>query len=76
MKTVSLKINDTILGETEKIRASVKKPRNRHINEALENYNKLQNQLILEKKLKDESYLGKDESLAVLNDFEGIEYGG
>ena len=76
MKTVSLKIDDAIFGETEKILALIKKPRNRYINEALENYNKLQNRFILEQKLKGESYLVKDESLAVLNDFEGIEYGG
>jgi len=75
MKTVSLKIDDAIFGETEQIISQIKKPRNRYINEAIENYNKLQNRLILEQKLKDESYLIKDESLAVLNDFEGIEYG-
>jgi predicted transcriptional regulator len=76
MKTVSLKIDDAIFGETEKILSQVKKPRNRYINEALENYNKLQNRIILEQKLKGESDLVKNESLAVLNDFERIEYGG
>jgi len=76
MKTVSLKIDDAIFGETELILSQVKKPRNRYINEAIDNYNKLQSRIILEQRLKEESYLVKEESLAVLNDFEGIEYGG
>jgi hypothetical protein len=32
MKTVSLKIDDSIFGETEKILSRIKKPRNRYIN--------------------------------------------
>jgi predicted transcriptional regulator len=51
MKTVSLKIDDSIFIETEKILARIKKPRNRYINEAIEFYNKLQRKQILEKKL-------------------------
>ncbi|TRX70561.1 hypothetical protein [Carboxylicivirga sp. M1479] len=75
MKTVSLKIDDSIFGETEKILARIKKPRNRYINEALEYYNKIQRQQILEKKLKKESALVKAESMYVLNDFEEMDYG-
>jgi len=41
MKTVSLKIDDSIFGETENILSKIKKPRNRYINEALEYYNKI-----------------------------------
>ena len=52
MKTVSLKIDDSIFGETEKILSRINKPRNRYINEALAYYNRLQNRMILEKKLK------------------------
>jgi hypothetical protein len=40
MKTISLKIDDLIFGETEKIVALIKKPRNRYINETIEYYNK------------------------------------
>jgi predicted transcriptional regulator len=57
MKTVSLKIDDSIFIETEKILARIKKPRNRYINEAIEFYNKLQRKQILEKKLKKESVI-------------------
>jgi len=74
MKTVSLKIDDSIFGETEKILSRIKKPRNRYINEAIEYYNRLQKRLILEKKLKKESDLVKMDSMSVLNEFENIDY--
>ena len=74
MKTVSLKIDDSIFGETEKILSRIKKPRNRYINEAIEYYNGLQRRLILEKKLKSESELVKRDSLSILKDFERIDY--
>lgn len=74
MKNVSLKIEDSIFGETEKILSSLKKPRNRYINEALDYYNKFQRRLLLEKKLKNESALVKDESIKVLTEFEDIDY--
>jgi predicted transcriptional regulator len=73
MKTVSLKIDDSIFGETEIILSRIKKPRNRYINEALEHYNKLQNRKILESKLKKESALVKADSLSVLKEFEEAE---
>lgn len=76
MKTVSLKIDDSIFSETEKILTRIKKPRNRYINEAIDYYNKLQRKQILEKKLKRESGLVKTDSMAVLKDFEEIDYAG
>ena len=74
MKNVSLKIDDSIFRETEKILSRIKKPRNRYINEALNYYNKLQRRLILEKKLNKESELVKNDSMSVLKDFEEIDY--
>jgi len=74
MKTVSLKIDDSIFGETEKILSRIKKPRNRYINEALEYYNRIQKRMILEKKLKKESELVKKDSISVLKEFEDIDY--
>ena len=74
MKTVSLKIDDSIFGETEKILSKIKKTRNRYINEALDYYNRFQRRLIIEKRLKKESDLIKDNSLSVLKEFEGIDY--
>ncbi len=74
MKNISLKLDDSIFGETEKILSRIKKPRNRYINEALDFYNKFQKRLILEKKLKKESNLVKSDSLDVLKQFENIDY--
>ena len=74
MKTVSLKIDESIFVETEKILAKIKKPRNRYINEAIELYNKIQRKQILEEKLKKESELVKEDSMATLKDFEEIDY--
>jgi len=74
MKTVSLKIDDSIFGETEKILSKMKKPRNRYINEAIDYYNQLQRRLIIEKRLKKESVLVKDDSMSVLKEFEEIDY--
>ncbi len=74
MKNVSLKIDDSIFRETEKILSKIKKPRNRYINEAIEYYNRLQRRILLEKKLKIESDLVKNDSLKVLNEFEEIDY--
>jgi len=76
MKTVSLKIDDSIFSETEKILARIKKPRNRYINEAIEFYNKFQRKQILEEKLEKESRLVKSDSMSVLKDFEEIDYAG
>ena len=75
MKTISLKIDDSIFGETERILSRIRIPRNRYINEAIEYYNKLQKRSILEKRLKNESVLVKNDSMSVLKDFEEIEYG-
>ena len=74
MKTVSLKIDDSIFGETEKILSKIKKPRNRYINDAIEYYNRIQKRALLEKKLKKESDLVKADSMDVLKDFEEIDY--
>ena len=74
MKTVSLKIDDSIFGETEKILLRIKKSRNRYINEALDYYNKVQSRSILEDRLRLESGLVKEESMSVLKDFEEIDY--
>ena len=74
MKTVSLKIDDSIFRETEKILSRMKKPRNRYINEAIDYYNQLQRRLIIEKRLKKESVLVKDDSMSVLKEFEEIDY--
>lgn len=74
MKNISLKIDDSIFRETEKILSRIKKPRNRYINEAIDYYNRLQRRLLLEKRLKAESDLVKKDSMKVLKEFEEVDY--
>ena len=74
MKSVSLKLDDSIYGETEKILSKINKPRNRYINDAIKYYNRIQNRALLEKKLNRESTLVKSDSMDVLKDFEGIDH--
>lgn len=72
MKTLSLKLDDAIFSETEKVISEIKQPRNRYINDALKFYNKTQKRKILEKKLGAESKLVREESMKVLSEFEGL----
>lgn len=74
MKTFSLKIDDTIFGETEKILSRISIPRNRYINEAIDYYDKVQKRKILEKRLKADSGLVNKDSMNILEDFETIDY--
>ena len=74
MKNISLKLDESIFSETERILSRIKKPRNRYINEAIAYYNRLQKRKLLEKKLKKESELVKRDSMAVLHEFENIDY--
>jgi len=75
MKTVLLKLDDSIFVETENILSQIKRPRNRYINEAVEFYNKFQKRQILEKRLRIESALVMEESMNVLKEFEEVENG-
>ena len=74
MKTISLKIDDSIFEETEKILEENKKPRNRYINEAIEYYNKVQWRKLLEEKLFTESQIVQEDSMSVLEEFESLDY--
>lgn len=73
MKTISLKIDDSIFEQTENILNSIKKPRNRYINEAIEYYNISQKRLLLQKKIHFESNLVSKSSMEVLKEFEQID---
>jgi len=73
MKTVLLKLDDSIFVETENILSRIQRPRNRYINEAVEYYNKFQKRQILEKRLRSESALVIEESMNILKEFEEVE---
>ena len=74
MKTLSLKLDDSVLSETENVISHIKKSRNRYINEALDYYNKIQKRKLLASKLEKESKLVREDSLKVLHEFEVIDY--
>lgn len=73
MKSISLKLKDQILEETERLLDHLDLSRNRYINDAIAHYNMLQRKMLLEKKLRQESALVAEDSLIVLKEFESIE---
>ncbi len=72
MKTLSLKLDDNVFEETEKVVAELNLARNRYINEALNLYNQFNKRRVLKKKLAKESRLVALNSLEVLAEFEKL----
>lgn len=72
MKTLSLKLDDDVFEETEKIIGTLKLPRNRYINEALRMYNRFHHRRHLKYSLAKESNLLAAESMDVLYEFERL----
>ena len=70
MKSISLKLDEKLLSDTEIILSLVKKNRDKYINDALEFYNNLQSRKLLERQLSNESKLVGEESMKVLGEFE------
>lgn len=70
MKTISLKIDEHIFAETEQIVGQLQQARNRYINEALANYNRLKRRQLLKEQLAFESSLVRKESMNVLAEIE------
>jgi hypothetical protein len=73
MKNLSLKLDDEIFDETEKISENLKINRNRYINNAVSFYNHLQNRKLLARKLAAESKLVQKESMKILSEFEKLD---
>lgn len=73
MKNLSLKLEDDIFSETEKVISKVKKSRNRYINEALSFYNHLNRRRLLARQLGKESKLVAKDSMEVLAEFEKFQ---
>jgi predicted transcriptional regulator len=72
-KNLSLKLQDEIFEETERVLRKVKRPRNAYINEAIHFYNKLFARRILKAQLLKESAMVAKDSMAVLEEFEKFE---
>ena len=73
MKSVSLKIDERLFTDTEKVLSEMKISRNRYINEAIDYYNRANQRRILETILKQESEIVKKDSMSALGDFEDID---
>jgi hypothetical protein len=72
MKNLSLKMDDSVFNDTEKITTKIRKNRNRYINEAVQFYNLLQKRKIISNQLQKESKLVQEESMKVLAEFEKL----
>ena len=72
MKTLSLKLDDEIFEETDRIAGELNVARNRYINEALEAYNKMISRKFLKDKLQKESNQVSRASMEMLKELEKI----
>mgnify|MGYP001280712895 FL=1 len=72
MKTLSLKLDDEIFDEAEKITSRLKLARNRYINEAVNIYNLFNKRRLLKKQLEKESKLSRKDSMDILHEFEKL----
>ena len=70
MKNLSLKMEDKVFNETERITAKISTNRNRYINEAVAFYNLLQKRKLLSHQLQKKSKIIREESMKVLAEFE------
>ncbi len=72
MKMLSLKLDDVVFDETEKVIKQLDMPRNRYINEALTMYNRYHKRKKLKAKLLMESKAVYANSLDLAEDFENF----
>lgn len=75
MKSLSLKLDDEVFLETERIIEKLNYARNRYINDALELYNKYNSRKMIKDQLLKESSMTYKESMHVLEEFEKIVLG-
>ena len=72
MKPLSLRMDDVVFKETERITAMISKNRSRYINEAVEFYNLLQRRKLNSVQLQKESKMVREKSMKLLAQFEKI----
>ena len=72
MKTLSLKLDNAIFEETDRISGKLKMARNRYINEALEAYNAMISRKLLKAKLHNESKRVRPDSMEILKELERL----
>lgn len=72
MKTLSLKLDDSIFEETEELTSKMKLARNRYINEALKIYNSFNKRRLLKSQLQKDSKLVQADSMDILEEFDKL----
>jgi predicted transcriptional regulator len=72
MKVLSLKLDDDIYEETEKMTADMRMARNRYINDAVKLYNLFNRRRLLKKQLERESRLTRADSMETLDAYERL----
>lgn len=72
-KALSLKMNERIFKETERVLRKIRMPRNTYINEAVDFYNRLQKRKVIKRQLIKESKLLKKDTREFLKSFELLE---
>ena len=73
MKTLSLKLDDSICEDVNVISAKLKIARNRYINDAVKTYNLFNKRNLLKNQLLKESKLTAKDSMLILKEFEKIK---
>ncbi len=72
MKTLSLKLDDEIFADAEKMTSKLNLARNRYINEAVSIYNLFNKRRLLKNQLTKESKLTSKDSMDILREFEKL----
>ena len=73
MKNLSLKMDEAVFEETERMLKMVHMNRNRYINEAVAFFNMVQQRKLLAEQLKKESRLVRESSLRALKEWEMLQ---
>jgi hypothetical protein len=73
MKALSLKIEDSIINETDELIKDIKISRNQYIIQAIAFYNKMKKRKLLEARMKRAVKAVENSSLEVLHEFELLE---
>jgi predicted transcriptional regulator len=73
MKVLSLKLDDDVFEETERLVAKLELARNRYINEALALYNKYNRRKLIKSQLAREASMAAKSPMEILKEFEALD---
>lgn len=73
MKNLSLKLDDAVFLETEKMVEQLKETRNRYINRAVDYFNKMQKKKMIGEQIAMDSLAVREESLEICRDLEPLD---